>query len=143
MSRYTSTLSFRSPGPLGALNNTKLLTNVGARASQCLVHHNAATRNAAMHNAIFSHRYSYPLFLQRHRCDALPCFTASPCKLFDIARIAFRPLLSFFLSPQWFTVQNNKKITKSHNAAMSPPATRDGHRKRKRKRNDAVHLVPM
>ena len=27
-----------------------------------LVHHNAATRNAAMHNAIFSHRSSYPLF---------------------------------------------------------------------------------
>ena len=27
-----------------------------------LVHHNAATRNAAMHNAIFSHRTSYPFF---------------------------------------------------------------------------------
>ena len=28
---------------------------------------------------------------------------------------------------------------KSHNAAMSPLATQDGHRKRKRKRSDAVH----
>ena len=65
----------------------------------------------------------WPPFLQRHRCDALPCFAASPCKLFDIARIAFRPWLSFFLSPQWFTVQNNKIFTKSHNAAMSPLAT--------------------
>ena len=80
-----------------------------------------------------------PLFLQRHRCDALPCFSASPVVIFYIAHIAFRPLLPFFLSPQWFTVQNNKKFAKSHNAAMSPLATRDGHRKRKRKRSDAVH----
>ena len=36
-----------------------------------------------------------PPFLQRHRCDALPCFAASPRKLFDIARIAFPPLLPF------------------------------------------------
>ena len=90
-----------------------------------LVHHNAATRNAAMHNAIFSHRNSHPLFLQRHRCDALPCFSASPVIIFYIAHIAFLPLLPFFLSPQWFTVQNNKKFTKSHNAATSPLATRD------------------
>ena len=61
--------------------------------------------------------------------------------MFYIAHIAFPPLLPFFLSPQWFTVQNNKKFTKSHNAAMSPLATRDGHRKRKRKRSDAVHLL--
>ena len=78
-----------------------------------------------------------PLFLQRHRCDALPCFSASPVVIFYIAHIALRPLLPFFLSPQWFTVQNNKKFAKSHNAAMSPLATRDGHRKRKR--SDAVH----
>ena len=77
-------------------------------------------------------------FLQRHRCDALPCFSASPVIIFHIAHIAFPPLLPFFLSPQWFTVQNNKKFTKSHNAAMLPLATRDGHRKRKRKRSDAV-----
>ena len=31
-------------------------------SSPTLVHHNAATRNAAMHNAIFSHRNSYPFF---------------------------------------------------------------------------------
>ena len=78
-----------------------------------------------------------PHFLQRHRCDALPSFAVSPCKLVDIARIAFPPLLPFFLSPQWFTVQNNKKFTKSHNAAMSSLASQDGHRKRKR--SDAVH----
>ena len=47
-----------------------------------LVHHNAATQNAAMHNASFSQRYPYPLFLQRHRCDALPCFSASPVVIF-------------------------------------------------------------
>ena len=82
---------------------------------------------------------SIPLILQRHRCDALPCFSASPVVIFYIAHIALRPLLPFFLSPQWFTVQNNKKFAKSHNAAMSPLATRDGHRKRKRKRSDAVH----
>ena len=82
---------------------------------------------------------SISLFLLRHRCDALPCFLASPVEIFYIAHIAFRPLLPIFLSPQWFTVQNNKKLTKSHNAAMSPLATRDGQRKRKRKRSDAVH----
>ena len=104
-----------------------------------LVHHNAATHNAAMHNASFSQRYPYPFFLQRHRCDALPCFSASLVEIFYITHIALRPLLPFFLSPQWFTVQNNKKFAKSHNAAMSPLATRDGQRKRKRKRSDAVH----
>ena len=70
-----------------------------------------------------------PPFLQRHRCDALPCFSASPVIIFYIVHIAFPPLLPFFLSPQSFTVQD-KKFTKSHNAAMSPLATRDGHRKR-------------
>ena len=60
-----------------------------------LVHHNAATQNAAMHNASFSQRYPYPLFLQRHRCDALPCFSASPVVIFYIAHIALRPLLPF------------------------------------------------
>ena len=80
-----------------------------------------------------------PPFLQRHRCDALPCLSASPVIIVYIAHIAFPPLLPFVLSPKWFTVQNNKKFTKSHNAAMSPLATRDGHRKRKRKRSDAVH----
>ena len=41
--------------------------------------------------------------------------------------------LCFHLSfrHKWFPVQNNKNFTKSHNAAMSPLATRDGHRKRK------------
>ena len=97
-----------------------------------LVHHNAATHNAAMHNASFSQRYPYPFFLQRHRCDALPCFSASPVEIFHIAHIALRPLLPFFLSPQWFTVQNNKKFAKSHNAAMSPLATRDGQRNAQR-----------
>ena len=82
---------------------------------------------------------SISLFLQCHRCDALPCFSASPVEIFYIAHIALRPLLPFFLSPQWFTVQNNKKFAKSPNAAMSPLATRDGQRKRKRKRSDAVH----
>ena len=109
------------------------------KGSGSLVHHNAATQNAAMHNASFSQRYPLPLFLQRHRCDALPCFSASPVVIFYIAHVALRPLLPFFLSPQWFTVQNHKKFAKSHNAAMSPLATRDGHRKRKRKRSDAVH----
>ena len=59
-------------------------------------------------------------FSQRHRRDARPCFSASPVIIFHIAHIAFAPLLPFFLSPQWFTVQNNKKFTKSHNAAMLP-----------------------
>ena len=75
---------------------------------------------------------SISLFLQRHRCDALPCFSASPVEIFYIAHIALRPLLPFFLSPQWFTVQNNKKFAKSHNAAMSPLATRDGQRNAQR-----------
>ena len=34
-------------------------------------------------------------FLQRHRCDALPCFSASPVIIFYIAHIAFPPLLPF------------------------------------------------
>ena len=110
----------------------------GKRNLESVVHHNAATRNAAMHNAIFSHRNSYPFFLQRHRCDALPCFSASPVIIDYIAHIAFPPLLPYFLSPQWFTVQNKKKFTKSHNSAMSPLATRDGHRKRKKKRCGAL-----
>ena len=75
---------------------------------------------------------SISLFLQRHRCDALPCFSASPVEIFYIAHIALRPLLPFFLSRQWFTVQNNKKFAKSHNAAMSPLATRDGQRNAQR-----------
>ena len=75
---------------------------------------------------------SISLFLQRHRCDALPCFSASPVEIFYIAHIALRPLLPFFLSQQWFTVQNNKKFAKSHNAAMSPLATRDGQRNAQR-----------
>ena len=75
---------------------------------------------------------SISLFLQRHRCDALPCFSASPVEIFYIAHIALRPLLPFFLSPQWFTVQNNKKFAKSYNAAMSPLATRDGQRNAQR-----------
>ena len=75
---------------------------------------------------------SISLFLQRHRCDALPCFSASPVEIFYIAHIALRPLLPFFLSPQWFTVQNNKKFAKNYNAAMSPLATRDGQRNAQR-----------
>ena len=51
-----------------------------------------------------------PPFLQRHRCGALLCFSASPVITFYIAHIAFLPLLPFFLSPQWLTVQNNKKF---------------------------------
>ena len=96
-----------------------------------------AERSGAQRN-FFTSQF-IPPFLQRHRCDALPCFSASPVKIVYIAHIAFPPLLPFFLSPQWFTVQNNKTFTESHNAAMSPLATRDGHRKRKRKRSDAVH----
>ena len=38
-----------------------------------LVHHNAATRNAAMHNAIFSHRNSYLIWIQKG-------FTAEPLR---------------------------------------------------------------
>ena len=38
---------------------------------------------------------SISLFLQRHRCDALPCFSASPVEIFYIAHIALRPLLPF------------------------------------------------
>ena len=50
---------------------------------QILVHHNAATRNAAMHNAIFfTSQFIPPFFLQRHRCDALLFF-------FSIARDNF------------------------------------------------------
>ena len=75
---------------------------------------------------------SISLFLQRHRCDALPCFSASPVEIFYIAHIALRPLLPFFLSPQWFTVQNKKKFAKNYNAAMSPLATRDGQRNAQR-----------
>ena len=111
-------------------NGVALPTNFNVCTN--LVHHNAATHNAAMHNASFSQRYPNPFFLQRHRCDALPCFSASPVEIFYIAHIALRPLLPFFLSPQWFTVQNNKKFAKSYNAAMSPLATRDGQRNAQR-----------
>ena len=134
--KYSSWNSRRNSRRNSYLHAEKFVQNSFCRI---LVHHNAATHNAAMHNASFSQRYPYPFFLQRHRCDALPCFSASPVEIFYIAHIALRPLLPFFLSPQWFTVQNNKKFAKSHNAAMSPLATRDGQRRRKRKRSDAVH----
>ena len=78
---------------------------------------------------LFSYIAIHTPFLQRHRCDALPCFAASPCELSDIARIAFPPLLPFFLLPEWFAVQKTKNFTKSHNAAMSSLASRDGHPK--------------
>ena len=111
------------------------------RRPPTLVHHIAATQIAAMHNADSCNASDFPYF-RVSSCNGSPCFATSPCKLFDIARIAFRPLLSFFLSPQWFPVHNNKNFTKSHNAAMAPLAMRDGHRKRKRKRSDAVHKAP-
>ena len=37
-----------------------------------------------------------PLFLQRHRCDALPCFSASPVIISYIAHISFPPFASNF-----------------------------------------------
>ena len=114
-------------------NMKGLLLRVRLSAPQCC----NAERSDAQRN-FFTSQF-IPPFLQRHRCDALPSFSASPVIMFYIAHIAFPPLLPFSLSPQWFTVQNNKKFTKSHNAAMSRLATRDGHRKRKRKRSDAVH----
>ena len=66
-----------------------------------LVHHNAAMRNAAGCTTQFFTSQFIPPFLQRHRCDALPCFSASPVTMFYIAHIAFPPLLPFFLSPQY------------------------------------------
>ena len=109
-----------------------------------LAHHNAATHNAAMHNASFSQRYPYPFFYSVIAVDALPCFSASPVEIFYIAHIALRPLLPFFLSPQWFTVQNNKKFAKSYNAAMSPLATRDVQRNAQRttQRCGALRICP-
>ena len=104
-----------------------------------LVHHKRCNAQRSDAQRKFFISQFIPPFLQLHRCDALLCFSASPVIIFYIAHIAFPPLLPFFLSPQWLTVQDNKKFTKSHNAAMSPLATRDGHRKRKRKRSDAVH----
>ena len=75
-----------------------------------------------------------------------PVFQHRPWLFFTSRTSPFRLCFHFSfryngLLPQWFTVQKNKKCTKSHNAAMSPLATRDGHRKRKRKRSDAVHLA--
>ena len=43
------------------------------------------------------------------------------------------------LTSSHFFASKDVMGTKSHNAAMSPLATRDGHRKRKRKHSDAVH----
>ena len=43
-----------------------------------LVHHNAATRNAALHNAIFSHRNSYPLFYSVIAVMPFPVFQHRP-----------------------------------------------------------------
>ena len=86
---------------------------------------------------------SISLFLQRHRCDALPCFSASPVDIFYIAHIALRPLLPFFLSPQWFTVQNNNKFAKNYNAAMSSLATRDGQRNAQRTTQRCGALRPQ
>ena len=72
-----------------------LLNSVDLGDLDCLLHYLSCTHregnrstqkpfflNAAMHNASFSQRYPYPFFLQRHRCDALPCFSASPVEIF-------------------------------------------------------------
>ena len=52
-----------------------------------------AERSDAQRN-FFTSQFMPP-FLQRHRCDALPCFSASPVIIFYIAHIAFPPLLPF------------------------------------------------
>ena len=49
--------------------------------TKTLVHHNAATQNAAMHNASFSQRYPYPFFT----ASSLWC----PSLFFSIARSNF------------------------------------------------------
>ena len=59
---------------------------------RCNAEHSDAQRN------FFTSQF-IPPFLQRHRCDALPCFSASPVTMFYIAHIAFPPLLPFSLSP--------------------------------------------
>ena len=53
-----------------------------------------AERSDAQRNVFTS--LFMPLFLQCHRCDALPCFSASPVIIFYIAHIAFPPLLPNF-----------------------------------------------
>ena len=92
--------------PLMAVNGGHAGTKKGPNLSapqRCNAQRSDAQR-------MFFTTLSIALFLQRHRCDALPCFSASPVEIFYIAHIALRPLLPFFLSPQWFTVQNNKEI---------------------------------
>ena len=54
----------------------------GARGSRTpfrtLVHHNAATQNAAMHNASFSQRYPYPFFYSVIAVMPFPVFQHRP-----------------------------------------------------------------
>ena len=52
-----------------------------------------AERSDAQRN--FSHRNSYLLFLQRHRCDALPCFSALPVIIFTLRTSPFRLCFQF------------------------------------------------
>ena len=59
-----------------------------------LVHHNAATRNAVMHNVIFAHRNSYPLFtVSSLWCPSL--FSASPVIIFTSRTSPFRLCFHF------------------------------------------------
>ena len=65
--------------------------------------------NAAMHNASFSHRLKFILsvFLQRHRCDALPCFSASPVEGAHMHTSPFGLCFHFIpYSPQWLDFFN-------------------------------------
>ena len=89
------------------LSLCSLFTHLNLSAPQrCNAERSDAQRN-------FSYRNSYP-FLQRHRCDALPCFSASPVIMFYIAHIAFPPLLPFSFRHNgllYKTTRNLPKIT--------------------------------
>ena len=64
------------------LNFSKFQISVTCRSQTCrggsLVHHNAATQNAAMHNASFSQRYPYPFFYSVIAVMPCPVFQHRP-----------------------------------------------------------------
>ena len=70
--------------------STALCVSQIVKPLSSLVHHNAATRNAAMHNAIFSHCNSYPLFYSVIAVMPFPVFQHRPRCFFTSRTSPFR-----------------------------------------------------
>ena len=54
---------------------------------------------------------SISLFLQRHRCDVLPCFSASPVEIFYIAHIAFGLCFHFSFRHNGLLYKTTRNVT--------------------------------